>query len=108
MVYLIILLMTFLGSVASVFFKKASSNSSSFVGLIKTPSLYWGGCLYITAALLNLYVLHYIEYSKVLPFTSITYIWTLLLSYYLFHEKIGIAKFVGVFLIFVGVVLIAI
>lgn len=43
MVYLIILLMTFLGSVASVFFKKASSNSSSFVGLIKTPSLYWGG-----------------------------------------------------------------
>lgn len=97
--------MTLLGAIASAFLKKASFKSS-FVALMKTPFLYIGGSLYAIAAIMNIYVLRYIEYSKVLPFTSVTYIWTLLLSYYLFHERIGLMKLIGIFLIFLGVILI--
>lgn len=105
MLYLIILLMTLVGAIASAFLKKASSNFS-LTTLIKKISLFIGLLLYGMAALMNIYVLHYMEYSKVLPFTSLTYIWTLFLSYYFFHEKIGIMKLMGVFLIIVGVFLI--
>lgn len=105
MFYLIILLMTMVGAIASVFLKKASSNLS-FTTLIKKTSLFIGVLLYGIAALMNIYVLHYMEYSKVLPLTSLTYIWTLFLSYYFFHEKMGIMKLMGVFFIIVGVTLI--
>lgn len=97
--------MTLVGAIASAFLKKASSNLS-FTTLIKITSLFIGLLLCGMAALMNIYVLHYMEYSEVLPFTSLTYIWTLFLSYFFFHEKIGIMKLMGVLLIFIGVFLI--
>lgn len=42
------------------------------------------------------------EYSKVLPLTSLTYIWTMILSYWVFKEKVGAKKILGVIFIIIG------
>lgn len=98
--------MTFLGALASVSFKKASGQKT-LTRVLTTYHIYAGGMLYLIAALLNVYVLSLMDYSKVLPLTSITYIWTLVLSYAVFGEKIGKSKIGGVALVIVGALLLA-
>jgi len=102
---LLILLMTVLGSVASLFLKRASG-SDGIITMLKNYNLYLGGFLYLAAALLNVYVLRFMEYSIVLPLTSITYIWTMVISYLILKEKITGRKITGVCLIVVGAVVI--
>lgn len=97
--------MTFLGALASVFLKRASGNDN-FKKTIFSYNLYIGGGLYIICALLNIFVLKYLPYSVVLPLTSITYIWTLLLARMFFKEKISIRKIIGIIIISLGAILI--
>lgn len=98
-----IFIMTLLGSIASLFLKRASEFEGLLV-LIKNPDLYIGGILYLVAALLNIWVLRYIEYSVVLPLTSFTYIWTMILSYFIMQEKVNVKKIIGVVLIIIGAI----
>ena len=64
--------------------------------------------IYVTAALLNIYVLKYLEYSTVLPLTAITYIWTMIISYKILKENITNKKKIGVILIILGAIIISI
>lgn len=105
MAYLLLLVMTYLGAQASVFFKKLAS-VGTILGILSSPYLYLGAVLYLIAALLNIYVLSLMEYSKVLPLTSLTYGWTMLLSYLVFKEKISIQKIVGLFFVVAGAIMI--
>lgn len=107
MVYAVLLGMTFMGACASYFLKKASGDLS-IMRLITNKHLYLGGGLYVVAALLNIYVLRFLDYSVVLPLTSFTYIWTMILSYYLLGEKISKKKIVGIVLILTGAVMVAV
>lgn len=102
----IILIMTYLGAQASVFLKKTSEQKVGRVFFSKY--LYFGGVLYVAGALLNIYVLKYLDYSIVLPLTSITYIWTMILSYFYFRENISMQKIIGLGCIVIGCMLIAI
>ena len=104
--YVFLVIMTFLGAVASLFLKKASS-SKSILDLIKNKNIYIGGFLYLSSAILNIYLLKFLDYSVVLPMTSITYIWTMVLSYFILKEKISKKKIIGVISIILGVVCIA-
>ncbi len=105
--FAILIIMTLVGSVASFFLKKASS-SGTILDFIKNKNIYIGGTLYLLSALLNIYILKFLDYSVVLPLTSITYIWTLILSYKLLHEKISKKKILGVAFIVLGAVLVGI
>ena len=105
MAYLRLLAMTYLGAQASVFFKRLAGESN-ILGILSSPYLYLGGGLYLIAALLNIYVLSLMEYSKVLPLTSLTYGWTMLLSYLVFKEKINIQKIVGLLFVIAGAIMI--
>lgn len=108
MIYFICLLvMTMLGSVASLFLKKASG-ADGIISMIKNINLYIGGLLYLVSAVLNIWILRYLEYSVVLPLTSLTYIWTMILSYIILKEKISKKKIVGVGLILIGAVCVSI
>lgn len=108
MIYFICLLvMTMLGSVASLFLKKASE-ADGIISMIKNINLYIGGLLYLVSAVLNIWILRYLEYSVVLPLTSLTYIWTMILSYIILKEKISKKKIVGVGLILIGAVCVSI
>ena len=105
MAYLLLLAMTYLGAQASVFFKRLAGECN-ILGILSSPYLYLGGGLYLIAALLNIYVLSLMEYSKVLPLTSLTYGWTMLLSYLVFKEKINIQKIVGLLFVIAGAIMI--
>lgn len=97
--------MTILGSFAGLFLKKASS-CNGLKELLLNINLYIGGGLYLISALMNIYVLKYLDYSVTLPLTSITYIWTMIISYIILKERITYKKIFGVIFICFGAVLI--
>lgn len=111
--YSFIFLMTILGSVASLFLKQASGSlkgeslAAIILNMLKTPSLYAGGLLYLVASVLNIYVLRVLDYSSVLPLSAFTYVWTMFLARIRFGEKLTLRKMAGVFLIVVGALLVS-
>ena len=104
--YFILVIMTLSGAIASFFLKKASASDNLF-SMLKNINLYNGGCLYLVSALLNIDVLRYLDYSVVLPLTSITYVWIMVISYFILKENITKNKIVGVVLILIGAVLVS-
>ena len=105
--FISLLIMTMLGSVASLFLKKASGTVGIFA-MLKNANLYIGGFLYLASAVLNIWILRYLDYSVVLPLTSLTYIWTMVLSYLILKEKITKKKIGGVVLILIGAICVSI
>lgn len=102
---IITLLFTFIGSLAAIQLKFASK-ADRLKEIAFNPSLYLGAILYIIAALLNIFVLTYWDYTLVLPLTSITYVWTAILAKIIFKERLCISKIIGLFLIILGSALI--
>lgn len=94
--------MTIIGAFASFLLKKAINSALSMKNLINSIYFYIGAILYLVSALLNIFVLRFLEYSTVLPLTSITYVWTLLLAGVFLKEKITHKKIYGVMLIVIG------
>ena len=105
--YIVLLIMTMFGSVASLFLKKASG-LNSLIDMLKNINLYIGGFLYVSSAVLNIWLLKILDYSVILPLTSLTYIWTMILSYFILKEKITVKKIAGVCLILVGAIIISV
>lgn len=105
--YLLLVLMTLSGVIAFLFLEKASG-SEKIIYMLKNINLYIGGGLYLISALLNIFVLRYLDYSVVLPLTSITYVWTMIILYLILKESITKRKIAGVALILVGAVLVSI
>lgn len=101
-----LVLMTMLGSVASVLLKRAASDLRP-AQLLRDWHFWAGGTGYALAALLNIWVLRHLDLSVVLPFTGLTYVWTLLIARAFLGEQLTWRKAVGVGLILLGVVLIA-
>lgn len=104
--YMILLGGTCLGAAASMFFKKASG-SENLWKLLANPWLWIGGMLYGVSALIDVYILRFLDYSVVLPLTAVTYIWTMLFSHLFLEEKIGRKKLAGVGFIVAGALLVA-
>ena len=104
--FLLLLLMTFLGAAAALFLKKAASAGGG-PAVLKNANFYTGGFLYFVSAVLNIIVLRRMDYSMVLPLTSITYIWTMIISYAVLKEKMTLRKICGVALIVIGAVCIS-
>lgn len=102
----VLVVMTAMGSVASLFLKRASG-AYGVMTLLKDYNLYLGAILYICAAGLNIWILRYLDYSVVLPLTSLTYVWTMFLSHRFLGEKITSRKILGVTLIFFGAILVS-
>ncbi|MDG5471550.1 multidrug transporter [Jeotgalibacillus sp. ET6] len=102
LLFSLLIVMTLAGSFGSYFFKLASgldmkSQSKAFLG-----RLIIGGILYFSGAVLNIVLLMYLPYTIVFPLTSITYIWTFLLSLWLLNEKATFRKIAGLTLILAG------
>ena len=85
--YIVLLIMTMFGSVASLFLKKASG-SNDLIDMLKNINLYIGGFLYVSSAVLNIWLLK-------------------ILSYFILKEKITVKKIAGVCLILVGAIIIS-
>lgn len=106
MIYLLLIFMTILGAIASYFLKNAAVYDN-LLSTFKDKYLYFGGILYFISALLNIFILKFLDYSIVFPLTSLTYIWTLVISWEFLSEKINKQKICGVSLIVLGAVLVS-
>lgn len=106
MMYVLVIAMDLVAAVASLFFKKASS-SDGLLSMLRNVNLYIGGVLYVLAALFNIYILRYLDYSVVMPLGSITYVWTMILSFFILKENISKKKIAGVACIIAGAVCVA-
>ena len=106
-IYLLLLIGTLLGAFGGFYLKK-STGKEGISGIILSPFLYIGGFSYLISAVLNIIVLKYLPYSVVLPLTSITYIWSLVIAYYFLKEKITKVKIYGIVFIIIGAIFISI
>lgn len=103
-IFSLLILMTLCGSLGGYFLKRASAKLDSIKSLIINKYIYIGGIFYCLGAFINIILLKYIPYNIVLPLNSITYIWTLVLAYFLLGERINKYKLLGIMCIVVGVV----
>ena len=103
--YIFVLLMTLAGSLGAFFFKKSTSDLTNVFSLLRVPSFYLGGFLYCLAALMNVVLLRYMDYTILYPMGAIAYIWSLIISNRFLGEKITKKKVLGIAFICVGVVL---
>ena len=72
---------------------------------LTSPLLYLGFILYGFSAFLWIYALKYLPLSRVYPFTFLTFVLVLVLSYLIFGERLSPINFVGIALIVIGVYL---
>ena len=105
MIYILVVIMTFVGSCGAYFFKKSADRADSVIGLFRTPVFYLGGTLYVVSALMNVVLLRYMDYTVLYPMTALTYIWSLLISKKFLGERITEKKVFGIISICIGVVL---
>jgi drug/metabolite transporter (DMT)-like permease len=102
MIYLIIILSTFLASVGQLLLKESLAmypiffNIKFFLGLIS----------YTFGFLLWLYGLYKLPLLYIYPFTALTFIFVTLLSYFMLHEVITLNYLFGSILIIVGILVI--
>ena len=101
-----LLVMTLSGTFGALFFKRASASmeNKNLFAMLGNVNLYIGGCFYLLGAVLNVLLLRRLDYSVVYPMTSLTYIWTLLVSRLLLGEKITAGKVIALVLILSGVI----
>ena len=101
MLYVSLVLMTLLGAVASLLLKKACVNLN-LRHIYRTGWVFGGGGLYFITALMNIALLRYLDYSVVLPFTSLTYVWSAVLSAGFLKEGISRKQKMGLAFIVCG------
>lgn len=103
MVYAGVFLMTFIGSLGAVFFKKSTENMRGVFSLLRQPSFYLGGFLYVSAAMLNVVLLRVMDYTVLYPMSAVSYIWSVIISCCFLGETITKKRVIGLALVIVGV-----
>jgi len=74
----------------------------SLLGLFHTPWIILGFACYGVSAILWLDVLSKLDFSLAFPMVSLTYIFSLVIGRFVFHETVGLDRVVGVLLIVSG------
>ena len=97
-----ILLMTFLGSCGAINFKMGARDVDGIQSFLINPYIVLGAGLYGASAIIDIILLRHYDYSLILPLTSITYVWTVLISYIIMKESINFKKSLGIILIILG------
>ena len=101
----LILMMTGIGSIGALFFKRGTAKlkNGNIMKILFVPEIYIGGVSYVAGALINIILLRYMDYTLVYPMTSITYIWTMLISCFILKEKLTGNKILAIICIVLGV-----
>ena len=109
MVILILLISTLTGSIGALVLKAGMGRIVKLtLGSVVKSGLIWGGVLlYIVSAVSNIFLYKYLPYSIGFPMTSLTYVWTVILSYFVFKEKISAVKVIAILCIIAGVIIIS-
>ncbi len=98
---------TFLTSSAQIFYKKASEILVlNLLALITNYYLIIGMILYAIGGILMIISFRGGEVSVLYPILATSYIWVSFLSIFFLNETMNVFKWLGVFVIFFGIVLI--
>lgn len=105
----ILVISTFSGSAGALALKKGMNDLPQFSvkSVVTNVWIYLGTFLYILSAVTNIILLKFLDYSIAFPMTSLTYVWTVIISYFIFKEKLSIRKVLAVILIIIGVFIIS-
>jgi drug/metabolite transporter (DMT)-like permease len=105
----ILVITTLSGSAGALALKKGMNDLSELrLKLVLTNGwIYLGSFLYILSAVTNIVLLKFLDYSIAFPMTSLTYVWTVIISYFIFKERLTLRKLIAVILIIVGVFIIS-
>jgi drug/metabolite transporter (DMT)-like permease len=105
-----VLCCTIIGAAAQILLKKGTaalgehpSLMQTAVGIFTTRLLFIGYSLYGMSAVLLIMALRLGELSLLYPVFTLTYVWVMLLSHFIFQESLNPLKLVGVGVIMCGV-----
>lgn len=107
---LMVLCCTIIGAAAQILLKKGTaalgenpSLMQTAVGIFTNRLLFTGYALYGMSAVLLVMALRLGELSLLYPVFTLTYVWVMLLSHFVFQESLNPLKLVGVAVIMCGV-----
>src|SRR4029077_11944817 len=116
--YVLLFLLVVLGSIGNTILSKGMKDAgdldiSHFASLaagaarVLTSGTIWDGIAMMLAFMVcHMLVLSWADYSFVMPFSAIAYALVPLLAYLFLHEQVSTARWIGIVLIVLGVVLI--
>lgn len=106
---IVLIVTTLSGSLGAILLKKAMGDidTLSVKAVLTNKWVYLGLGSYILSAVFNIFLLKLMDYSIAYPMTSLTYVWTVFISYLVFKEKITVKKLIAVVLIVCGVFLVS-
>ncbi len=101
---LLVLLASFVGSFGAVFLKAGAKKlRDGFRHLLFNPAIVAGVISFLVSSYFFVLGIRHGELSILYPLVSLSYVWTLLWSRLFFHEPFTRNKFLGLFVILVGV-----
>jgi len=105
---LAILFASLIGSIGTLFLKKASHQFSlSLNGIIKNKNLIIGVLFYGVSTAIFIIAIKFGPLSILYPIVATSYIWVAFLSVKFLKEKMNLFKWLGILFIILGVALIA-
>ena len=109
-IYAIIIMIfgTMAGSLGPIYLKKALPTLKLNFSALKNKYLWYGCIVYFLGTITFVAILKFVDLSLLYPFVALTYIWVSLFSIKMLKERMNWHKWLGIFLIIVGVVLIGI
>jgi drug/metabolite transporter (DMT)-like permease len=104
---ILIIIGTFFTSIGQILLKKSSTTIVRSIKVNLTNYiLLLGVGVYFISMLFNIYALKGAELTVLVPITSLSYVWTILLSLFIFKESMNKYKWVGLFVVLFGIVII--
>jgi drug/metabolite transporter (DMT)-like permease len=116
--YVLLFLLVLFGSVGNTILSKGMKDVSGLdvsrvqaietgaVSVLTSGTIWMGIALMLLFMICHMLVLSWADYSFVMPFTAIAYALVPLLGYLFLHEHVSAARWTGIVLIFLGVLLI--
>ena len=116
--YILLLLLVLFGSVGNTILSKGMKDvgdldlsrvkaiEAGAVSVLTSGTVWLGIALMLVFMVCHMLVLSRADYSFVMPFSAIAYALVPLLGYLFLHEQVSAARWIGIVLIFFGVLLI--
>ena len=116
--YVLLFLLVVLGSVGNTILSKGmkdagnidishlSALAAAAVRVLTSSTIWLGICMMLAFMVCHMLVLSWADYSFVMPFSAIAYALVPLLGYLFLREQVSAARWVGIVLIVLGVILI--
>ncbi len=104
----LVLISSFIAAMGPIFLKKGTNKGFSLhpKKMIRNKNLILGGAFYLVASLFFIPALRGGDLSVLFPFAATIYIWVALFSVKFLKEKMNLIKWVSIFVIISGIILV--